>query len=181
MKVLLINDSPRRMGNTSLALQALLEKLKANHEVELLQSYSMTVTPCLACYECKKNGGYCIHKDDTNTMLQKISDADCIVFGTPVFWIGMAGQLKLFIDKFIARQNVFRTQSKKIVRLVVGGGGLKAAQYDLIKEQFASICKFLKWDHIHAASFSAYGLGDILKKEDFDSKIQEIANAVNQE
>lgn len=45
MKVLLINGSPRRMGNTSLALQALLEKLKANHEVELLQSYSMTVTP----------------------------------------------------------------------------------------------------------------------------------------
>lgn len=51
MKILLINGSPHRMGNTSLALQ---EKLQASHEVELLQSYSMTVTPCIACYECKK-------------------------------------------------------------------------------------------------------------------------------
>lgn len=114
-------------------------------------------------------------------MLQKISDADSIVFGTPVFWIGMAGQLKLFIDKFVARQDVLRTQSKKIASLVVGGGGLKANQYNLIKEQLASICKFLNWDYIHAASFSAYGLGDILKKEDFESKIQEIADAINQE
>lgn len=126
----------------------------------------------------KKNGGYCIHKDDTNTMLQKISDADCIVFGTPVFWIGMAGQLKLFIDKFLARQNVLRTQPKKAASLVVGGG-LKANQYALIQEQFACICKFLNWNHIHAVSFSAFGLGDILKKEDFESKIQETADAIN--
>lgn len=181
MKILMINGSPRRAGNTSLALQALQEKLKADHEVELLQSYSMTVTPCFACYQCKTNGGYCVQKDDTNAMLQKISEADCVVFGTPVFWLGIAGQLKLFIDKFIARQDVFRSQSKKIVSLVVGGGGLKANQYALIQEQFASICKFLKWDHIHAASFSAYGLGDIIKKEDFESKIQEITDAINQE
>ena len=54
MKILMINGSPRRTGNTALALQALEKKLQADHEVELLQSYSMTVTPCLACLECKK-------------------------------------------------------------------------------------------------------------------------------
>ena len=50
MKILMINGSPRRLGNTALALQILQEKLEAKHEVELLQSYSMTLTPCLACY-----------------------------------------------------------------------------------------------------------------------------------
>lgn len=139
MKILMINGSPCRAGNTSLALQALQEKLKADHEVELLQSYSMTVTPCFACYQCKTNGGYCVQKNDTNAMLQKISEADCVVFGTPVFWLGIAGQLKLFIDKFIARQDVFRSQSKKIVSLV-----RRRTQSKPICSYSRTICKYLQ-------------------------------------
>ena len=69
-------------------------------------------------------------------MLQKINDAECIVFGTPVFWIGMSGQLKLFIDKFVARQNIFKQKPKKTVSVVVGGSGPKTRQYELIAEQF---------------------------------------------
>ncbi len=181
MKILMINGSPRRLGNTALALQILQEKLEANHEVELLQSYSMTVTPCLACYECKKNGGYCVQKDDTNTMLQKISDADCIVFGSPVFWGGISGQLKLFIDKFIARTELFKQQSKKVVNIVVGASAPDALQYKTIEEQFDSICQFIHWNHIKHTSFTAFGMGDIINCTNFDSKIQEIANAINQE
>ena len=37
MKILMINGSPRRTGNTALALQALEKKLQADHEVELLK------------------------------------------------------------------------------------------------------------------------------------------------
>lgn len=180
MKILMINGSPRRTGNTALALQALEKKLQADHEVELLQSYSMTVTPCLACLECKKNDGFCVQRDDTNTMLQKINDAECIVFGTPVFWIGMSGQLKLFIDKFVARQNIFKQKPKKTVSVVVGGSGPKTRQYELIAEQFSGISNFLCWNHICSASFSAFGMGDIIKCPDFETKIQEIVTAINQ-
>lgn len=180
MKILMINGSPRRLGNTALALQVLQEKLQENHEVELLQSYSMAVTPCLSCYECKKNGGYCVQKDDTNAMLQKISDADCIVFGSPVFWGGISGQLKLFIDKFIARTEAFKKQSKKVVNIVVGASDPNALQYKLIEDQFDSICQFIHWEHIKHTSFTAFGMGDIVNCTNFDSKIQEIADAINQ-
>lgn len=180
MKILMINGSPLRLGNTALALQILQEKLKEDHEVELLQSYSLAVTPCLSCYECRKNGGYCVQKDDTNTMLQKITNADCIVFGSPVFWGGISGQLKLFIDKFIARTETFKQHPKKIVNIVVGRSDPAALQYKTIEEQFDSICQFLRWEHIKHTSFSAFGVGDIVNCTNFDSKIQEIADAINQ-
>lgn len=180
MKILMINGSPRRLGNTALALQVLQEKLKEKHEIELLQSYSMAVTPCLSCYQCQKNGGYCVQKDDTNAMLQKIAEADCIVFGSPVFWGGISGQLKLFIDKFIAKSEAFKKQSKKVVNIVVGASDPNALQYKTIEIQFDGICQYIHWQHIKHISFSAFGMGDIINCADFDSKIQEIADAINQ-
>ncbi len=180
MKILMINGSPRRTGNTALALQVLEKKLQATHEAELLQSYSMTITPCLSCYSCRKNGGFCVQKDDTNTMLQKISDAECIIFGTPVFWAGMSGQLKLFIDKFIARTEAFRQHPKKTVSLIVGGSEPKNHQYNIITEQFVTISQFLNWNHVYSASFSAFEMGDIIKNTDFDHNIQEIVAVLNQ-
>jgi multimeric flavodoxin WrbA len=180
MKILLINGSPRRTGNTATALERLAEKLSPHHTAELLQSYSMAVTPCLSCLQCKTNGGFCVQKDDTNTMLQKIYDAHCIVFGTPVFWMGMSGQLKLFIDKFVAREQAFGLLSKKIVNITVGASGLSMDQYKMIDEQFKLISHFLHWEHIHSCSFSAYNAGDILKVPDFEEKIQETANKINE-
>lgn len=180
MKILLINGSPRRTGNTAAALQKLAEKLNPEHDVEFLQSYSLAVTPCFSCFQCKTNGGFCVQKDDTNTWLQKVYDADCIVFGTPVYWMGMSGQLKLFIDKFIARQSAFSLLSKKVVNINVGASGLSMAQYKLINDQITLISHFLHWEHIHSCSFSANNIGDILKLPDFEDKIQETANIINQ-
>lgn len=180
MNILLINGSPRRTGNTATALEKLAEKLSPDHSVELLQSYSMAVTPCLSCMQCKNNGGYCVQKDDTNTMLQKIYNASCIVFGTPVFWMGMSGQLKLFIDKFVAREQAFGLLSKKVVNITVGASGLSMDQYKMINEQFKLISHFLHWEHIHSCSFSAHNPGDVLKLPDFDEKIQEIVKSINE-
>lgn len=178
MKILMINGSPRKNGNTIAALRQLEQELSPTHQTELLASYSYTVNPCLSCYQCAKNGGKCIQKDDTNILLDKISEADMLILGTPVYWWGMSAQLKLIVDKFIARVDAFQNMPKKIVTVSVGASAVTDPQYRLIQEQTACIAEYLKWDYKASASFSAWQIGDLEKQADFKEKIKELAEKI---
>ena len=83
MNVLILNGSPRKNGNTSAALRAIEDGLKARHTVESLNVYDFTFRPCRNCDACKRNGGNCIQADDTVKIINKVTDADLVIFGSP--------------------------------------------------------------------------------------------------
>ena len=89
MKVLLINGSPHKQGNTFLALSEAAKTLAANEiETEIVQIGVKPVRGCIACGQCKqKELGKCVFDDDIcNRISEKLDDADALIVGSPVYY-----------------------------------------------------------------------------------------------
>ena len=166
MNALILNGSPRKNGNTSHALRAIEEGLKRNHTVESLNVYDFTFRPCRNCDACKRNGGNCIQADDTIKIINKITDAELIIFGSPVYWWGISAQLKDVVDKFYSRDDeskpTLRTK-KKIGIVVCGAETTDDPEYKLISDQFHCIAKFLGWEVVLDEAISAAAADDLAK------------------
>ncbi len=96
MKTLLINGSPRRNGNTHLALTEVARTLKAEGiETEIFWLGNKPVRGCTACYACvSKNLGKCIFDDDVcNRLSAHFAEADAFVIGAPTYFGQPAGGL----------------------------------------------------------------------------------------
>lgn len=111
MKVVALNGSPHKRGNTYDLLNVALGELKtAGVKTELIQLAPLKLQPCTACYKCKKKtDGLChgVKGDGLNDILPKIWEADGLLLGSPT-WIGnVTGHAKNFIDRvtIVARTN----------------------------------------------------------------------------
>ncbi|MBU3199859.1 flavodoxin family protein [Clostridium estertheticum] len=110
MKVYAINGSPRKNKNTATLLQKALEGVKEaakdkEIETEIINLYDLNYTGCKSCFACKRLGGVsygkCAVKDDIQEVLEKVSQADGIVFGSPIYLGTITGQLQSFIERLI--------------------------------------------------------------------------------
>ncbi|MBQ0156965.1 MAG: flavodoxin family protein [Bacteroidales bacterium] len=93
MKVLLVNGSPRKEGNTFVALKEVANQL-AKHGVdsEIVWIGTKPVRGCIACGTCHDNR--CSFNDDiTNTVIAKMEECDGLVIGSPVYYGQPAGQV----------------------------------------------------------------------------------------
>ena len=89
MKVLLINGSPRRKGNTFVALSEAAKTLESNGiETEIVQIGVKPVRGCIACGQCKaKQLGQCAFDDDIcNRIAEKLDSIDALIVGSPVYY-----------------------------------------------------------------------------------------------
>ena len=87
MKVLLINGSPRKGGNTFLALTEAAKQLGKNGiDTEIIQIGSQAVHGCVACNHCDQTGR-CVFDDDLcNTVIDKMAQADALIVGSPTYY-----------------------------------------------------------------------------------------------
>lgn len=103
-KVLILSGSPRNGGNSDILSDEFMKGAKeAGNEVEKIRVAAKKLAPCSACYYCRDNGGMCVHKDDMAEILQKMIDADVLVFASPVYFYSIDAQLKALIDRTVAR------------------------------------------------------------------------------
>jgi multimeric flavodoxin WrbA len=101
-KVLAINGSPRRDGNTSILIRTILSELeKEGIETETIQIGGKKVHGCTSCMKCFENrDGKCAIDDDlVNTCIRKMRDADGIIFGSPVYFLDVTSEMKALIDR----------------------------------------------------------------------------------
>ena len=102
MKVIAINGSPKKNGNTFQSLEMIGEELKNNGiEFEVLHIGNEQIRGCLACGKCGQNKNLkCVIEDNiVNDALLKLKDADGIILGSPVYYMGIAGTMKSFLDR----------------------------------------------------------------------------------
>jgi multimeric flavodoxin WrbA len=145
MKVLAINGSPRREGNTSKMLDVLLQVLRDKGvETELYQIGGTDIRGCLSCYACIRNkDAKCSSKRDCfNEVFEKMLSADGIVLASPTYFADITPELKALIDRsgFVSRANggLFRHKVGAGVVSLRRGGGIHA--YDSINHLF-QICQ----------------------------------------
>jgi len=101
MKIVAINGSPRRNGNTSVLIQEMFKIFNAEGiETELIQLGNKPVHGCTACGKCKEmQDGKCYIKNDhLNLSIEKMIEADGIIIGSPVYFADVTPEIKALID-----------------------------------------------------------------------------------
>lgn len=106
MKVYAINGSPRKNNNTATLLKKAIEGVKSSNkevETEIINLYDYKFTGCKSCFACKLIGGNakCSLKDDMTEILEKLSQADGIIFGSPIYLHSITSQLKALLERLI--------------------------------------------------------------------------------
>ncbi len=131
MKVLALVGSPRKESNTDLLVSAILEGArKSNYKTEKIYLYDVNIAPCVDCKKCKKGNYQCGLLDDMQTIYPKLQEVDTIVFGTPLYWYGPTGKMKLLIDRLSP---------------LIASNGLKGKKAVLVgpSEEGADACSFI--------------------------------------
>ncbi len=101
MKVLGINCSPRKGGNTEILIKEVFKALeKEGIKTEFFQVGGKKVSGCIACMKCKKKeDGRCHQKNDIiNECIVKMVDADAIIIGSPVYYADLTADAKALIE-----------------------------------------------------------------------------------
>ena len=100
-KVLIISASMRGDSNSHALCEKVAEGVRAaGNEAEIVRLRGRKIGFCTGCYACQKTGR-CVIKDDANDIVEKICRADAVVFGTPVYYFSIAGQLKALLDRSV--------------------------------------------------------------------------------
>lgn len=101
MRVLALSSSPRKDGNSRLLAEAVLAGAAGRgHEVDLVDLHDVVRAPLRDCRTCRLANGSCSIDDDYEALLLgKVVHADALVLATPLYWYGISGQLKIFIDR----------------------------------------------------------------------------------
>ncbi|MDU2065394.1 MAG: flavodoxin family protein [Sporomusaceae bacterium] len=133
MKVLGINGSARRNGNTAILLNKVFAELQqAGIETEMLQLGGEGIQGCMACYGCvnSRDQKCVITEDIVNISLQKMMAADGIILGSPTYFADVTSDMKAFIDRvgFVSRANggLLKHKAGAAVVAVRRGGALHA-------------------------------------------------------
>lgn len=100
MKVLAINGSSRKDGNTAAMLNLVLAELeKESYETEHVQLAGHVINPCKACFACAGNGN-CVFGDDLfQELYTKMKQADAIILGSPTYSADVSSVLKAVIER----------------------------------------------------------------------------------
>lgn len=102
MRILALNGSPRKGGNTQALLAAVLEGVaEKGTEVEVIRLNDLTYRPCQNCGGCSKEGK-CVLNDDMTLLYDKLLAADGIIVASPIYFYGVSAQTKAFLDRLQA-------------------------------------------------------------------------------
>ena len=100
MKVIGINSSARKDGNTALLINKVFEELKKEGiATEMVQLAGEIIEPCKACFACggEKN---CIHGQDMFVQVfEKLKEADGILLGSPVYSANVSANMQAFLER----------------------------------------------------------------------------------
>ena len=116
MKVIGLVGSGRKDGNTNTLVDRILEGARsAGQQTEKVFLADLTISPIGDCGACRR-AGRCRIEDDFDSLMDKVLESDCVVFGTPLYWFGPPAQMKAFMDRWVCRmvfdEQTFRDRMK---------------------------------------------------------------------
>jgi multimeric flavodoxin WrbA len=141
MKVIAINGSPRKNGNTAMLINTVLAELeKKEIKTELLQLGGKKIHGCTACMKCFENlNKRCaIDNDILNELVSKMIDADGIIIGSPTYFANVSTEVKALIDRagLVAIANGHMLKRKVGVAVVAVRRAGATAVFDAINKLF---------------------------------------------
>lgn len=167
MKVIAINGSPRREGNTFGALKIVCEGLeKEGIETEIINIGTKRFSGCINCGQCwqKQNKRCSVDNDGMNEILEKIYSADGVIIGSPVYFNNVTTEVKALIDRAgtVAMANGGLLRHKVGTSVITAGRNGGTAAYAAINALFG-ISEMVTANSNHWNMALAYQIGDLEK------------------
>ncbi|MDO4617341.1 MAG: flavodoxin family protein [Lachnospiraceae bacterium] len=152
LKVLIINGSPRKGGNTSIALREMEEIFrKEGVEVETVQIGNQDIRGCIACGTCGKKGA-CVFDDAVNELAPKFEEADGLVVASPVYYASANATLVACLDRLFFSTPFDKTMKVGASVVCARRGGLSAT-FDELNKYFTisgmPVASSQYWNSIH--------------------------------
>lgn len=155
MKVLIVNGSPRKNGNTSIAL-AQMEAVFAEEGIEVtsVQVGHEVVRGCVACNGCAKLGR-CVYDDCVNQLAPLFEEADGLVVASPVYYGSANATLVAVLDRLFYSTHFDKTMKVGAAVACARRGGLTAT-FDELNKYFTisgmPVASGQYWNGIHGAA-----------------------------
>ena len=155
MKVLLINGSPRKDGNTAIALNEMIKVFESQGvETELLHIGGKDIRGCIACGKCRQLG-HCVFDDIVVQASQELAEADGLVVGSPVYYAAANGTVVSFMDRlFYSNSADLRMKVGAAVSVARRGG--QTTTFDQLNKYFTisgmPVASGQYWNGVHGAA-----------------------------
>jgi Multimeric flavodoxin WrbA len=161
MRVVSINGSPNKNGNTATALNKACQALEKNGiATERIELGTKAIHGCTGCGKCSETANRrCVFNDDVlNESLDRMFAADGLLIGSPIYYAGINGALKAFLDRafYVASANgsLFRHKVGAGVVAVRRGGEIagfdQLTKYFTISEMFMPSSNY--WNMVFGTS-----------------------------
>ena len=129
MKVIGINGSARKDGNTAIIVGEVFDELnKEGIETELIQLADYEIQPCRGCFACKGRGNCVFTKDGFAEIFGRMVEADGILLGSPVYSADVSAKMKAFLERagvvVATNPGLLRHKVGTAVAAVRRGGGM---------------------------------------------------------
>ena len=153
MKVLLINGSPHKKGNTYIALLEVATALeKEGVATEIVSIGTKAIQGCIACNKCQETG-VCVFNDEPyRTIREKLQQADGVIIGSPVYFAGPNGMLCALLDRlFYSCRSALLYKPAASVAICRRGGA--SATFDRLNKYFTitnmPVVSSQYWNSVH--------------------------------
>lgn len=170
-KIVILNGSPRKKGNTSMLAAAFAEGARsAGHTVTEFFLGGMEIHGCKGCF-----GGHsgkacpCVQHDDMDQIYPAVRDSDVVVLASPLYYWTMSGQLRTALDRLFALEegdgNLLRGNGRASVLLMAaeGHGFEDAVLY------FDHLMEHLRWKNLgKVLCGGVMDVGDIEGRKELD-------------
>ena len=95
-RIVVLNGSPRRNGNTSALVKAFTEGAESDgHTVTEFFLESMNIHGCKGCFGGRSSREYpCAQRDDMDKIYPAVKNCHVIVLATPLYYWNMSGQIR---------------------------------------------------------------------------------------
>ena len=152
MKVLIINGSPRINGNTSIAIEELVNTFdQEGIETEVVQIGNMDIRGCIACNTCGEKGK-CVFDDIVNELAPKFEEADGLIVASPVYYASANATLIACLDRLFYSTGFDKTMKVGASVVVARRGGCSAT-FDELNKYFTisgmPIASSQYWNSVH--------------------------------
>ena len=168
MKVIGINGSSRKDGNTALIISKVFDELNTEGiETDLIQLAEYEIQPCRGCFACKGRGNCVFANDGFAEIFSRMVEADGIILGSPVYSADVSAKMKAFLERggvvVATNPELLRHKVGASVAAVRRGGGMTTVDtmnhFMLNKEMIVVGSTY--WNMVYGKN-----IGDVLNDEE---------------
>ena len=141
--------------------QALAGAESAGASTEYISLRDFKIAPCTECNSCYTTGK-CRVEDDFQLILQKMLDADRLIFATPIFFMTVCAQAKALIErgqclwanKHILKKPLFTAERDRRAMVIAVGGSKSTKMFESIRLTMKYWLDVLEFNYVSELFFN---------------------------